>query len=67
MCDDPSQIAYKVHVTHPVLCTHLGFNKGILAVARHYPTPGLGWGGGGIVSLNFNNVLKQASFPKGSR
>ena len=30
---------HKPHTTHPVLCTHLGFNKGILTVSCYYPTP----------------------------
>ena len=31
----PHKITYKAHVTHPVLCTHYGFEEGVLTVARH--------------------------------
>ena len=35
----PAHKAYIALTTHPVLCIHFGFNKGILTIARQYPTP----------------------------
>ena len=32
-------LAYRARTKRPVLCTHLGFEEGVLAVACHYPTP----------------------------
>ena len=33
----PPPLAYRARTKHPVLCTNVGFEKGVLAVASHYP------------------------------
>ena len=35
----PLPLAYRARTKPPVLCTHHGFEEGVLAVAHHYPTP----------------------------
>ena len=34
---DPLPMAYRARTKRLVLCTHLGFEKRVLAVTRHYP------------------------------
>ena len=36
----PHKITYKAHTAHPIYASTIGFEKGFLAVARHYPMPG---------------------------
>ena len=62
-----AQGKYNIYGTPSFMHTHFGFNKGILTIARQYPTPvSIKWKMWGIISLNFKSVPNQGPILWGS-